>query len=414
MPTIAYIANQFPSPVEPYVIDEVCELRRRGINVITVSAQHIDTRQLNDGLRDFCSSSIVLDRPPVLLLISALWLCIRKLRLISDVCWRILTGRETFRRKIGAVAHTCLGACLALQLSGYDVEHIHTHHGYFASWVAMVAARLLNISFSMTLHGSDLLLHGAYLDLKLASCSTCYTISEYNLRFIRAHYPRAHRGKVVLQRMGVDSVSPSAALAVINPAQFTFVAVGRLHPVKNFEFLIECCRALRAENFEFCCRIAGEGPERSKLERLCRQSGLENHVLFLGHVAQQDLAGVYADSDIVLCTSRSEGIPLSLMEAMVRSKVVLAPRITGIPELVIQGQTGFLYTPGSTQDFLTKLHFICDSWQQLGDVRCAARAHVLAHFNRETNLDRFCTLLLSNLMTTEGRISHANPVLQQI
>ena len=66
-----------------------------------------------------------------------------------------------------ALLHTWMGACLALRLAGQGVQHIHLHHGYFSSWVAMVAARLLHIGFSMTLHGSDLLVNRAYTDVKL-------------------------------------------------------------------------------------------------------------------------------------------------------------------------------------------------------------------------------------------------------
>ena len=78
------------------------------------------------------------------------------------------------------------------------------HHGYFASWIAMVAARLLGIRYSMTLHGSDLLLHGAYLDIKLKHCEFCVTVSEFNRRFILEHYADVEAEKILVQRMGVD------------------------------------------------------------------------------------------------------------------------------------------------------------------------------------------------------------------
>ena len=67
---------------------------------------------------------------------------------------------------------------------------------------------------------------------------------------------------------------------------------------------------------------------------------------------------LYDRADVVVLTSRSEGIPLVLMEAMARGKIVLAPAITGIPELVIAGKTGFLYEAGSLDDFVDRLLFI--------------------------------------------------------
>jgi hypothetical protein len=66
---------------------------------------------------------------------------------------------------------------------------MRSHHGYFGSWIAMTAARLLNVGFSMTLHGSDLLLNGTYLDVKLSNCTFCLTVSEYNRAYINKRFP---------------------------------------------------------------------------------------------------------------------------------------------------------------------------------------------------------------------------------
>ena len=78
----------------------------------------------------------------------------------------------------------------------------------------------------------------------------------------------------------------------------------------------------------------------------------------LGHVPREQMDSLYDRADVVALTSRSEGIPLVLMEAMARGRIVLAPAITGIPELVIPGKTGFLYKPGSLEDFVDRLLFI--------------------------------------------------------
>ena len=91
------------------------------------------------------------------------------------------TAREGIaRRRLKALLHTWLGAYYAGLLRERGVTHIHAHHGYFGSWIAMTAARLLGVSFSLTLHGSDLLRDGVYLETKLKNCRFCVTISEYN------------------------------------------------------------------------------------------------------------------------------------------------------------------------------------------------------------------------------------------
>jgi hypothetical protein len=122
-------------------------------------------------LKPFAAEALYLQAPGFGLLLPAFWLCLFNCRLLAGFLARVLTqGSEPAARRLRALLHTVLGACYALKLQGRGVQHIHVHHGYFASWIAMVAARLLDVDYSLTLHGSDLLLHSAYLDAKLKHC----------------------------------------------------------------------------------------------------------------------------------------------------------------------------------------------------------------------------------------------------
>lgn len=309
-----------------------------------------------------------------------------------------------------AVLHTIAGVYFALLLEGCGVEHIHVHHGYFSSWIGMVAARVLKIPFSMTLHGSDLLLHKAYLDIKLEDCRFCVTVSDYNREQLVSEYPAAHQ-KVFVHRLGVDVPVASATELSGLSHSMLLLAVGRLHEVKDHAFLIRACRVLKDRGATFLCLIAGEGPERARLEALIHSLKLEGNVQLLGHVPCLRLDSYYAISDVVVLTSRSEGIPLVLMEAMARSRIVLAPRITGIPELVIDGTTGFLYEAGSSENFVARIEMIHCLRSGLEPVRRAAREHVIAHFRRETNLASFADRFLSLI---SGHDQYADPLLQQV
>src|SRR5438445_2776972 len=81
-------------------------------------------------------------------LLRAGWLCLRNAMLLGDLFLRpLIRGRESPSRRLRAVLHTWLGAYCALSLQERGITHLHVHHGYFASWVAMVAARLLGINF---------------------------------------------------------------------------------------------------------------------------------------------------------------------------------------------------------------------------------------------------------------------------
>lgn len=416
MPTIAYLANKFPSPVEPYVADEIRELRRNWVHVIPCSARSVEPANLADDLKPFAAETLYLQPLRLGLLLRAAWHCMRHVWQFADLLERVIVqGAESPLRRARCLLHTWLGVYLALLLEGRGVEHIHVHHGYFSSWVGMIAARVLGISFSMTLHGSDLLVHRAYLDTKLKHCQFCLTISQFNRDYILEQYPTVAAEKVRVQRMGVDPPSLPVAGARDDSAKHPLLlSVGRLHRVKDHAFLVKACRKLKDRGTRTLCLIAGEGPEHERLERLIQKLDLSEEVGLLGHVDHNQIDSHYAMADIVVLTSRSEGIPLVLMEAMAMGKVVLAPDITGVPELVIHGATGFLYEPGSVDDFVAKVEMIWDLRQALDPIRLAARKHVQQHFNRERNLTAFAETFLNRVAGTVETNSHADSLLQQI
>src|SRR5262249_27069427 len=140
----------------------------------------------------------------LLVCIRAAWLCLAGWGHIADLVWRVLRGSESIPQRLKAMAHTFMGSCYAAQMRTREIDHIHVHHGYFGAWVGLVASRLLGAGFSMTLHGSDLLLHGTYLDTKLAGCKFCLTVSEYNRRFILQRYPELDARRVLVARLGAD------------------------------------------------------------------------------------------------------------------------------------------------------------------------------------------------------------------
>ncbi len=306
-----------------------------------------------------------------------------------------------------------MGAAMAEELAPFAVQHLHAHHGYFASWMALVAARLLGIGFSFTLHGSDLLVRADLLAAKLHECRFCVTVSDFNRKHILKSFPSTPPSKVIVQRLGVDRV-PRSNVPVVKPQprRLCLLSVGRLHAVKNYAFLIQACAALRDEGVDFLCWIVGEGPDRPALELLIDELRLRDQVLLLGYVDRADLFSYYQYADLVALTSLSEGLPLVLMEAMAHEKLVLAPAITGIPELVEHGRTGFLYKSGSLTDFISTVRWILDHTASLGAVQRSAAESIAVNYNRQQNVGQFADQFLARIDQPESQ--YASSLLQQV
>lgn len=416
MKTVVYLANEFPNPVEWYVVEEIRELRRRGLRVVPHSSKRVANGNVPADVADLAAETTCLLPLSVQDVLGTILLFVLRARDLADFFRRILLeGHEAWHLRFRAIAHTLLGVTMAHRLRRTNASHVHVHHGYFSSWIAMVAAHLLRVPFSMTLHGSDLLLHGVYLDLKLERCDFCLTVSEFNRRHILAHFPQVAAHKVLLQRLGVRrhdvTVTPMQEFSDGQPV--TLLSVGRLQPVKNHVFLIQACFFLREYGVPIRCLIAGEGPERRRLELLIRELGLDEQVRLLGQVPRRELARYYDLADLVVLTSHSEGIPIVLMEAMARGRVVIAPAITGIPELVIDGRTGFLYKPGALEEFVWLVDRIRRVLPEMSVVRRAARDRVRDQFDLEKNLGALGDLFVQRVADTSEEI-YENPVLQQI
>jgi glycosyltransferase involved in cell wall biosynthesis len=121
---------------------------------------------------------------------------------------------------------------------------------------------------------------------------------------------------------------------------FVVTGVGRLHPQKNFALFLDVAAELLRRRLPMRFAIAGTGPEEGKLRKRCASLGIANNVQFLGHV--KDTAGLYAASDVLLMTSKYEGTPLSILEAMAARVPIVAPRLDGIGEILNDGVDALL------------------------------------------------------------------------
>jgi hypothetical protein len=130
--TVAYLANQFPVAVEPYVGEEIRELRRRGVQVIAGSVRRREAGPSGNASTDLQPEILCLQPVRVLILLRALGLVIRRWGKIADLVARVLLrGKESPKRRLKALLHTGLGAYYAVLLEGRGVKHIHVHHGFF-------------------------------------------------------------------------------------------------------------------------------------------------------------------------------------------------------------------------------------------------------------------------------------------
>ncbi len=132
---------------------------------------------------------------------------------------------------------------------------------------------------------------------------------------------------------------------------FLFLSVGSLSVQKGYPDLFKACTYLSVRNPDFYLAVAGSGPLRKELKVLIRDLGLEEKVVFLGHY--DDVIALMAAADALVLSSHWEGLPGVVMEAMASELPVVATAVGGTPELVIDGETGYL-VPAGASDLLAE------------------------------------------------------------
>jgi glycosyltransferase involved in cell wall biosynthesis len=155
-----------------------------------------------------------------------------------------------------------------------------------------------------------------------------------------------------------------------------------IRPEKAVDVLVRAAGLLAAELPGLRVLVAGDGPDRARVETLARQLGLQDRVLFTG--ARTDVPDVLAAMDVAVLSSDYEGIPLSILEFMDAGKPIVATRVGGIPEVIEDGVHGVLVPPRSEGALAAAVSGL------LGD-RAAARemgARARDRCRREFSLDR--------------------------
>jgi glycosyltransferase involved in cell wall biosynthesis len=135
--------------------------------------------------------------------------------------------------------------------------------------------------------------------------------------------------------------------AAVPPGAPLVGMVGRLVPIKDVPTFLQAARIVAAARPEARFAIVGDGEERPALESLSRALGLDGRTTFFGW--RRDLAAVYGDLDVVVNASRNEGTPVALIEALAASLPVVATRVGGTPDLLGEGERGWLVPPGDPE-----------------------------------------------------------------
>ncbi|MCR4404994.1 MAG: glycosyltransferase [Candidatus Acetothermia bacterium] len=167
------------------------------------------------------------------------------------------------------------------------------------------------------------------------------------------------------------------------PDKPIITCVANLRPPKGHEYLIEALRELKERGLEFVALLVGDGPLRERLEESVQSLKLTEQVRFLGSRDHDEIPTILAITDVFVLPSLWEGLPTAIIEAMAAGCPVVGTAVGGMPELVIEGETGFLVPPGDPGALAERLELLLQDPALRNRLGEASADRVREHFSLE-------------------------------
>lgn len=386
-PRIGYVLKRYPRFSETFVVHEILAHERAGLAIDIFALRPVAETHFQDVLGRVRSPVVRI--PEKMRNAPTFWT-----QLVE--AGRHLPGFWQTLERIGDtnIDDLSQAVALGLEIDTRGIEHLHAHFGTVATTVARLAARFTGITYSFTAHAKDIYFRydePVNLDVKLRDAAAVVTISEYNLHHLRERFA-ADAANTNLIYNGLD-LSGLPWREPVSTAR-EILAVGRLIEKKGFHVLIEAARLLHERGVDFTLRIVGAGSEEANLQDQIERSGLGELAVLDGPRPQSEViacmreAALLAAPCVVGEDGNRDGLPTVLLEAMAVGTPCIATDVTGIPELVHDGETGLIAPEGDPDTLADKIERLLGDADLRRRLSAAGRARIERDFDIDVNTQR--------------------------
>lgn len=404
---IAYTMSAFPMVTETFILFEIIELERTGVRVEIFPLRPKGAANPHPEALPLARRTHYARLASAETLAAQVhWLRRRPGAYLGAWARAIRENLRSPQFLARAAVAVPLGARFAREMEAAGVQHLHAHWATHPALAAWTVNRLTGIPYSITAHAHDIYVDRSMLAEKLRRARFVVTISEFNRRLFGTWYGSWATEKTSVIRCGVDltAFTPRQAPARGRGTPFTVSCIAGLREKKGQVHLIEAVAALRADGLDVRCVLVGDGETRPAIERRIAELGVGDHVELLGHCSRERVSEVLRGSDAMALPSITtedgdmEGIPVALMEALASEVPVVASSLSGIPELVEDGVTGFLVPERDSRALAAALRRIHDDPDGAARLAAAGRVRVLEAYDLQRN-----TAALRELIAASAR-----------
>ena len=348
--SVAYLINQYPMASHSFIRREILALERQGLRVQRLALRGWDAVLVDDDdRRERELTRFVLQRGALGLLQGLVGTLLAKPgRFVAALALAIRMGWRGSDRSLPYHCVYLAEACVVARwLRHSGATHLHAHFGTNSAQVAMLAGLLARVPFSFTVHGPEEFDRPQFIGLaqKIQRASFVVAISSFGRSQLYRWIEHRQWRKVQVVHCGLDA-DYLAAPAAAPTAAARLVCVGRLCEQKGQLLLLRAMRQVIDRGTLFELVLAGDGELRPAVEAEIARLGLGERVHITGWIDGERVRHELRQARALVLPSFAEGLPVVIMEAMAMQRPVLSTYVAGIPELVLDGETGWLVPAG--------------------------------------------------------------------
>jgi glycosyltransferase involved in cell wall biosynthesis len=385
---LAVLVNGFPRLSETFVLSELLDFERRGLRLHVVALRRPEEIVQQEALQQLRATVEYLDDGSpwsrrLAVRTAHATLLLKRRASYLDALADILRSPDVTRSALAGAS------LLAHKLLRLGSPPLYVHFAHKPGTYGRFAARLAGTPYALSAHAKDVwLTPPPELEAKVSDAAAVLTCTEE----ARAYVNGLARGATPVHRVyhGVDV--PGTPCTTEHSGTPVVLMVARLVEKKGADLLIRAAARLRARAVEFVVRIAGEGPEWARLQRLAHELGVSDRVSFLGPLTESEVRAEYGQAAVfalpcqILPNGDRDGLPNVLLEAMAHGLPIVSTTLAGVREAVVHGESGLLVSPQDEiglADALERLFVDTALRARLGST---ARRRVAERFERRANL----------------------------
>lgn len=355
---IGYFTNQYPAVSHTFIRREIQALESLGWQVSRFAIRiHpsgvIDEADVAEaGLTRF----IVKTSPGEFLTILLKEVLLNAARFLRTLWFGFRFDRQHARTPLKTLVCFFEACVLKTWVTQEGINHLHVHFGTNSATIAMFAKLLGGTDFSFTVHGPEEFDKPETLGLnaKIKHAKFVVAISSFGKSQLYRWADVGDWQKISVVHCGLaDDFLRAPPVPV--PEQPRLVCVGRLCEQKGQMVLLQALAVLVAEQVSVKLVMVGDGPLRGEIETFIQNHQLQDHVELTGSLSGEQVRMQLKQSRAFILPSFAEGLPVVIMEAFAMGRPVISTYVAGIPELVVNGENGWLAPAGSVEDLVAAM-----------------------------------------------------------